>query len=248
MKFTTSLFERKLMLLAVASVLLLPLPQQAGQGAPRLIPFQGRLTDQNGLPVSDGIRVVQFKIYDAPVGGQAVWNGEVQKLTVNGGLVSTALGGKASLASVDFNRSLYIELTIDANGDAQITAADPPMLPRQAILPAVFSKESANSRLLSGFDWSAVVGANDPVNGKLSGSRIQTNSITGAEIAAAMITSGQLANGAVTANQLAPASVTGSAIANGAVDSQQIAQGAVQTANLGGGVVTLTNLAQRQVG
>ena len=92
---------------------------------------------------------MQFKIYDAPVGGQALWNGEVQKLTVNGGLVSTTLGTKASLASVDFNRSLYLELTIDANNDNQITAADPP---RQAILPVVFAKEAADSRKLAGAD------------------------------------------------------------------------------------------------
>jgi hypothetical protein len=54
--------------------------------------------------------VVQFKIYDAPVGGQAVWNGEVQRLTVNGGMVNTLLGSQASLSSVDFNRPLYLEI------------------------------------------------------------------------------------------------------------------------------------------
>src|SRR6266498_2665450 len=115
-----------------------------GSDAPKLLPFQGRLTDQNGAAVSDGARMVQFKIYDAPVGGQAVWNGEVQKLTVNGGLLSTVLGSKASLSSVDFNKSLYLELTIDANNDSQITTADPPMLPRQSILLVVFAKESAD--------------------------------------------------------------------------------------------------------
>jgi len=46
--------------------------------APKLLPFQGRLTDQNGIALNNGVRLVQFKIYDAPVGGQAVWNGEVQ--------------------------------------------------------------------------------------------------------------------------------------------------------------------------
>src|SRR5207244_2770603 len=102
----------------------------------RLLPFQGRLTDQTGVAVSDGARVVQFKIYDAPVGGRAVWNGEVQKLTINAGLVSTILGTKASLSGVDFNQDLYLEITIDANGDGQISLADPPLLPRQSILPA----------------------------------------------------------------------------------------------------------------
>lgn len=37
----------------------------------RVLPFQGRLTDASGASVPDGARVVQFKIYDAPVGGPA---------------------------------------------------------------------------------------------------------------------------------------------------------------------------------
>ena len=145
--------------------------------APKLLPFQGRLTDAVGTAIPDGPRVVQFKIYDAPVGGQALWNGEVQKLTVNAGLVNTTLGTKASLASVDFNRSLYLEITIDANSDSQITAADPPLLPRQSILPAVFAKEAADSRLLGGCNWSALFGTNDPAQGTLLDSKIRDHSI-----------------------------------------------------------------------
>src|SRR5690349_3351459 len=122
------------------------LPFQAHAG-PHLLPFQGRLSDANGQALPDGARVVQFKIYDAPVGGRALWNGEVQKLSVNGGLVSTLLGTKADLSGIDFNSQVYLELTIDANGDNSITLADPPLLPRQSILPAVFAAESANSRL-----------------------------------------------------------------------------------------------------
>src|SRR4029079_17886848 len=142
------------LILALAAASLPALSPRAGAADARLLPFQGRLSDANGNAIPDGAKVVQFKIYDAPVGGRAVWNGEVQKLTVNGGLVSTLLGTKASLSAVDFNQDLYLEITIDANADGQISLADPPLLPRQSILPAVFSKESANSRLLDGYDWS----------------------------------------------------------------------------------------------
>jgi len=99
--------------------------QHNGRAASRVLPFQGLLRDARGNPVPDGAKVVQFKIYDASVGGQAVWNGELQKLTVNSGLVSTLLGTKANLSGVDFNRDLYLELTMDANNDGQITDADP---------------------------------------------------------------------------------------------------------------------------
>ena len=48
-----------------------------------------RVRDTWELEDPDGSRVVQFKIYDAPVGGRAVWNGEVQNHSVNGGHVIT---------------------------------------------------------------------------------------------------------------------------------------------------------------
>ena len=81
-----------------------------------------------------------------PRGGTAVWQGEVHKLSVNNGLISTVLGSKASLAGIDFNRALYLEITTDANNDNSITLADPPLLPRQSIIPTVFAIEAASAR------------------------------------------------------------------------------------------------------
>ncbi len=169
-----------------------PVLEEPIRAATRVLPFQGRLTDANGNSVPDGARVVQFKIYDAPVGGRAVWNGEVQNLTINAGLVSTLLGTKASLSGVDFNLDLYLELTVDANADGQISLADPPLLPRQSILPAIFARESANSQLLDGYDWSALFGTNNPADGTLLDSKIADSSLTSAKIA----------NGAVTRTKL----------------------------------------------
>src|ERR1039458_2476230 len=68
-----------------------------GQSAPKLIPFQGRLPDQTGLTVSNGVRLVQFKIYDVPTGGSPVWAGELHRTTVNGGLVNVTFVPKATM-------------------------------------------------------------------------------------------------------------------------------------------------------
>jgi hypothetical protein len=177
------------------------LQMHAHAGAP-LLPFQGRLSDANGQAIPDGARVVQFKIYDAPVGGRAVWNGEVQKLSVNGGLVSTLLGTKADLSGVDFNREIYLELTVDANDDDLINLADPPLLPRQSILPAVFAVESANSRRLEGYGWSALFGTNNPAEGTFLSSKIGDNTLTAAKLRDDAVTTGKIADGAVTAQKL----------------------------------------------
>ena len=180
----------------------LPFLESRAPASTHLLPFQGRLSDANGQPIADGARVVQFKIYDAPVGGRALWNGEVQKLSVNGGLVSTLLGTKADLSAVDFNRQIYLELTIDANGDGLITPADPPLLPRQSILPAVFAVDSANSRLLDGYDWSTLFGTNNPADGTFLDSKIGDQSLTTAKIKDGAVTSAKLATGAVKMSKL----------------------------------------------
>jgi len=64
--------------------------------APPLLHFQRHLSDSKGDVIDSGTKVVQFKIYDAPVSGNAVWTGEVHKLSVNKGLVNTILGTKTA--------------------------------------------------------------------------------------------------------------------------------------------------------
>ncbi len=221
----TTRFKASLLALAAAAAL----PFVLAGADTRVLPFQGRLTDAAGDPVADGARVVQFKIYDAPVGGRAVWNGEVQNLTVNAGLVSTLLGTKASLSGVDFNLDLYLELTIDANADGQISLADPPLLPRQSILPAVFAKESANSQLLGGYNWSTLFGTNNPADGTLLDSKIGNGSLTAAKIRDNAVTTAKIADGAITRPKLNTTGATpGQALM---YDGSQVVWGQVNALN-----------------
>lgn len=171
---------------------------------PRLLPFQGRLTDTAGTPLANGSRVVRFRIYDAPTDGTIVWQGELQRLTINGGLISTLLGSKATLESVDFNLTLYLEITVDANADDQITTADPPLLPRQSILPVVFAVEAAtagtatlakDSEKLAGFGWNSVFDNGNPSTGSISINRITVN--------AGSIPGNAIADGSIAATKLA---------------------------------------------
>jgi len=202
----------------------------------KLLPFQGRLTDQNGVAVSNGVRLVQFKIYDVPTGGNPVWAGELHRTTVNGGLVNVMLGSKTPL-TFDFDRQLYLEITVDVSGQAgqpdnAITAADPPMLPRQAILPVVFAKEAADSRKLAGYDWSPIFGTNSP-NGPIPASKLADGSLPGSKIQAGSITSNQIASATITGTQIAPTTITSNQIANGAVGSSKIEDGAIQDRHIG---------------
>ncbi len=146
------LHSRFVVILAVGSVLVLN-HRSPVDAAPKLLPFQGHLTNAEGEVVDGEAKIVQFKIYDAPVSGNAIWAGEVHKLSVNQGLVNTLLGTKTAFpdrygpgeGTVMFSQPLYLEITVDAqepgtDGHGEINAADPPLLPRQVILPAVHAK------------------------------------------------------------------------------------------------------------
>ena len=218
-------------LVVLSTCLVLAHAELVAQSAPKLLPFQGYLTDATGQINSDGARLIQFRVYDAPIAGSAVWAGEVHRTTVNGGLVNVILGSKTSLDSIDFDRTLYLEITVDADGDNAITASDPPLLPRQALLPSVFAKESADSRLLAGRDWTPLFGVNSP-----------DGPIPGSKLAAASITAGQIASNTLTSNQIAELQVDTRILADQAVSSVKLADAAVTAEKIAAKTIVLTNL------
>ena len=210
----------------------------------KLIPFQGKLTDASGQVISDGAIVVQFKMYDAPVGGQAKWNGEVQMLSVNGGLVNTTLGTKASLKNVDFSSPTYLEITIDANGDNQIGPEDPPLLPRQSIIPAVYAVqagEAKNADKLNGYDWSEIFGGNDPT-GKIPGNKLADGSVTEKQIGKGAVTTTQIASNAVTAAQIASKTITAQQMEDSTITSTKLAKNSVTTEKIATNSITADKL------
>ena len=196
--------------ISLCALLIFAAPGRAQTSTLKYLPFQGRLADAVGKPISDGVRLVQFRIYDAPSAGNSVWSGEIHRTTVNGGLINVVLGSKASFAGVDFNRTLYLEMAADANGDNQISSEDPALLPRQAILPAIFANESADSRKLQGSDWSAILEAgNDPGAGFIKGAKLAPGSVRAA----------QIADQAVTPNKIVPGSIDISLLAKQVIEA-----------------------------
>ena len=184
----------------------IPLIIQPSKADTKLLPFQGRLTDATGSAIVDGAKVVEFKMYDSPTGGNVKWAGEVHKLSVNGGLVNTMLGSKAGLGSVDFSTPSFLQITVDSNADGQITDADPPLLPRQSVVSAVFAFEAGDARKLAGQTWGAILadGATDPSSGFINGAKVKTGSITTGQIGPDAIDSTKIANGSLKTEDMAP--------------------------------------------
>jgi hypothetical protein len=59
---------------------------------PQVIGYQGRVTDNSGVPVSDGTYTMRFRIYTAETGGSWQWDSNNQSVAVAGGIFNVMLG------------------------------------------------------------------------------------------------------------------------------------------------------------
>lgn len=101
---------------------------------PRIINYQGKLTDTDGKPVSDGAYSVTFRIYDQGAGGSPLWY-ETQSLTTQKGIFSTQIGATKDL-NLSFDKPYY--LGIQVGSDAEMT-------PRQPFSSSAYAFESAHA-------------------------------------------------------------------------------------------------------
>lgn len=153
-----------LVLLMVIAVNAVTLPS-----APRLINYQGRLTDAAGTPLPDGAKSVRFIIWNDPTltaPGNEVWNSGPLTVTTTSGLFSVFLGGSPQPA-------LTPDLLMDTMRWMGITVgADPELSPRTRLVavPYAFNAQNAlyadSSRTTGSSQFVRVVG--DTMTGNLS--------------------------------------------------------------------------------
>lgn len=86
---------------------------------PKLINYQGRLTDSQGQPIT-GTKAVTFRIYDVESGGAALWQETYSSFTFDRGIFNVMLGGITAL-NLAFDKQYYLSIQV---------GGDPEMLPR----------------------------------------------------------------------------------------------------------------------
>ncbi|MEK7275563.1 MAG: hypothetical protein AAB110_09935, partial [Candidatus Desantisbacteria bacterium] len=96
---------------------------QAQAAVPKLINYQGKLTDTVGRPVSDGNYNITFKLYTQPTGGTATWTEINSNTPVSNGLFNVNLGSVTAF-NLDFSQGYYLGIQI---------GVDPEMTPRQRL-------------------------------------------------------------------------------------------------------------------
>lgn len=112
--------------------------------APRLVPFQARLTDGAGADLTD-VYEATFAIYDEPTGGTALWSEFHPSVSVMGGRLNVLLGSRTSLDdpnddgnaedAVQFDQPRFVGIKIGV-------ATNQEMVPRHQLVPAFHARNA----------------------------------------------------------------------------------------------------------
>jgi hypothetical protein len=106
----------------------------AGDGSyaitiPRLLSYQGRLTDTAARAVRDSTYMVTFSLFAEASGGSPFWS-ENQTIETRGGLFSVLLGGVSPVPNLPGDGNCWLEMQVDP---------DPPLSPRIRIVSAAYA-------------------------------------------------------------------------------------------------------------
>ncbi|UCG43572.1 MAG: hypothetical protein JSU73_02850 [candidate division WOR-3 bacterium] len=85
---------------------------------PRLLSYQGRLTDTDGDPVPDSTWSVQFALYQDSAGQVPFWS-ETQDVVTSSGLFSVLLGAVRPVRPVPASGSLYLGMKVGGEREMQ---------------------------------------------------------------------------------------------------------------------------------
>ena len=82
-------------------------------GIPKLINYQGMLTDNSGNPLTDTVSIT-FKIYDDPSSGNKKWEETQSGVPVINGLFNVILGSVTPIDTLSFEEQYWLDITVDA--------------------------------------------------------------------------------------------------------------------------------------
>ncbi len=241
--------------------------------SPRILNYQGLITDAGGKPVAEGNHTVTFRLYDAATGGTALWT-ETHTVRTFAGVFDVMLGTQATIGAI-FDRPMWMAIAV--NGGAE-------MEPRLALvsIPTALHTNVADSVSVVGPMTTGVVRSVNGGDGHLvivgeggttvtpsgdtvmvssrpdrlvtitsPGSTIDVTNPAGPQVSIEVrdggIATSHLADGAVTTPKLVDGSVAAEKLADGAVTTPKLVDGAVTTGKLADGAVTTVKLADGAV-
>ncbi|MEO0076618.1 MAG: hypothetical protein ABIK19_03000, partial [candidate division WOR-3 bacterium] len=96
---------------------------------PKLLNYQGKLTNLAGQPVTDSIYSITFRLYNVSLGGSEFWT-ETQNVQTNQGIFNVILGSVNPIESIPQSGNCYLEMQVNPN---------PAMTPRIRITSSAYA-------------------------------------------------------------------------------------------------------------
>jgi hypothetical protein len=122
---------------------------------PRILSYQGKLTDTMGVPVRDTVWPVQFRLYTQPTGGSHFWE-ENQAVRTDEGLFSVMLGSSTPIPAVPDAGALFLSMKV---------GAEPEMMPRIRIVSTPYAFLAEDARHADTADYAVATVFPDSVAG-----------------------------------------------------------------------------------
>jgi hypothetical protein len=121
--------------LGVLSLLLVMIWVSSGSAEiPRIINYQGLLTDTAGNPVPDGEHTIRFRIWSDSSGGTVRWTSQPEQVLVLNGLLNYQLGSVENIPPSTFNdTSLWLGITVGTGPEV------PELTPRTRLVAAPYA-------------------------------------------------------------------------------------------------------------
>ncbi|MBU1912386.1 MAG: hypothetical protein KKB22_02470 [Candidatus Omnitrophica bacterium] len=104
---------------------------------PRVINYQGRLTDKDDNPLT-GNFLVTFRFYDAEKAGQTMWE-EGHILNIKNGMFNVLMGSVKPL-EIDFNKDLWLGMEVSSDGE---------MAPRIKLASSIYALNAKSIDMIS---------------------------------------------------------------------------------------------------
>ena len=96
------------------ALLLAALAGSSSAEIPQMISYQGRVTDDTGVPVADGTYDMRFRIYDAETAGNLEWDSGTRSVNVEGGVFNVFLGESPQpTLNLPFDEDYWLLVTFD---------------------------------------------------------------------------------------------------------------------------------------
>ncbi len=207
---------------------------------PKIIHFQGRLTDLSGVPISEGGHGITFNLWDAETGGNLLWTGNYT-VSTKSGYYSIDLGDSPSPfpAAMTFDQPYYLDLQVGGDPDV--------LSPRIKLDSAAYAMNVADNAIVTTKLKDGAVTEAKLADSAVTTAKLDDSAVTNAKLAYHAITADKMENSAVITDKIADNAVTTTKVADSAVTNAKLAAGAVTGSKITDGSVTATKIANGAV-